>query len=285
MRTAIPPTSSIQPAEMTERQFERISVLVKELCGINLHTGKKELVKARLGKRLRKLGIANFHEYLRLVEADQTGSELTNMLDALSTNLTSFFRENQHFDYLKDVVLARLQREVSKEGGAIRIWSAGCSTGEEPYSIAITLAETLNLAKWDLKILATDLSTDVLARAREGIYNGDRLQSIPPLSRSKYFTCFERRPEKRYRINEDVRRLVCFARLNLMEDWPMKGPFDAIFCRNVMIYFDKPTQAGLVERFWKLLGRNGVMFIGHSESLAGIKHRFHYVEPTIYEKR
>jgi chemotaxis protein methyltransferase CheR len=276
-------TAAVQQAELTEGQFDTISELVKRLCGINLHTGKKELVKARLCKRLRALGMTDFGQYLDYVASDGSGSEVAAMLDLLSTNLTHFFRESQHFECLRSTVIPALlqRRETDRR---IRIWSAGCSSGEEPFSIAITLAETVpNLGHWDTGILATDLSSRVLKVAREGIYPAERLGEVPPGIVAKYFA---RLPEahQAYQVRDDVRRMVSFARLNLMGPWPMKGPLDVVFCRNVMIYFDKPTQTRLVERFWDILAPGGVLFIGHSESLAGVKHRFEYLHPTVYRK-
>jgi chemotaxis protein methyltransferase CheR len=275
----------LESASLTDAQFETISQLVKDLCGINLHQGKKELVKARLGKRLRALELSNFDDYVEYVRRDTSRDELTAMLDAISTNLTQFYREPQHFEHLADVVLPSLVSAAVKSGRRLRIWSAGCSSGEEAYTIAIMLHEHVpGLKNWDARILATDISTRVLARAREGVYDADRLEQIPAGWTTKYFTCIQPRPERRYRLNDDVRQLITFGRLNLMERWPMRGPFDVIFCRNVMIYFDKPTQARLIERFWELLGSGGTLFVGHSESLAGVTHRFEYVQPTVYQK-
>jgi chemotaxis protein methyltransferase CheR len=276
-------TTIMDRAEITEAQFESISRTVRELCGINLHTGKKELVKARLGKRLRALGLADFGQYLDHVARDASGDELALMLDLLSTNLTYFFREPQHLAYLRaDVLPEVLSRHQTDR--RLRIWSAGCSSGEEPYSIAITLAETMpDLDRWDVAILATDLSSRVLRAAREGVYSRERMRQSPAGAMGKYLLSV---PGERdaFRVRDDLRAMVQFARLNLMAGWPMKGPFDVIFCRNVMIYFDKPTQARLVERFWEILSPGGTLFIGHSESLAGVRHRFQYVHPTVYRK-
>jgi len=271
--------------ELSEPQFNEISDLVKSLCGINLHDGKKELVKARLTKRLRKLNIRSFAEYMDLVRGDTSGAELTNMLDALSTNLTSFFRENEHFEYLANQILPTIVDRSAQTGRRLRIWSAGCSSGEEPYSIAITANEKIpNVQSWDAKILATDISTRVLARAAKGVYDADRIKTVSPQARSRYFECIETRPERLYRVTDSLRTMVHFARLNLMDRWPMQGPFDVIFCRNVMIYFDKATQGKLINRFYDLLAPGGTLFIGHSESLAGVKHQFRYAQPTIYQR-
>jgi len=275
----------LRNTELTDEQFARISELVKGLCGINLHEGKKELVKARLNKRLRTLGLRDFEQYLDRVRQDATGDELTTMLDSLSTNLTSFFREPQHFDHLRRVVLPALTARAQGRRRHIRIWSAGCSSGEEPYSIAIFLREHVpDLDRWDAAILATDLSTRVLARAREGIYDAQRLADMPASWVGRHFDEAPGRGGSAFRVKPAVQRLVTFARLNLMGPWPMRGPFDVIFCRNVMIYFDKPTQGQLVGRYCDILAPGGVLLLGHSESLTGIRHRLRYVQPTIYQK-
>lgn len=276
-------TLPLAGATLTDSQFNRISKLVKKKCGINLHVGKKQLVKARLNKRLRELDLPNFEQYLSFLEHDRTGNELVSMLDAISTNLTNFFRESDHFDHLRTVILPRiLQQGKSRR---IRIWSAGCSSGEEPYTIGITLMEVIpNIGAWDVRILATDLSTKVLQRAGQGIYAEARLQDMPKMLIQRYFRKIQSGDEKLYQASDALRGLVTFARLNLMEHWPMRGPFDVIFCRNVMIYFDKATQGKLVNRYWDLLGPGGTMLLGHSESLTGTKHKFHYIQPTIYEK-
>ncbi len=279
------PVEMLLSLELSEAQFNKISDMVKGLCGINLHNGKKELVKARLAKRLRKLHLPDFAEYMAYVRSDTSGTELTAMLDALSTNLTSFFREAEHLDYLGREVIPRIIAKANTATPRLRIWSAGCSSGEEPYSIAITAGEAFgHLPLMDAKILATDLSTRMLARATRGVYDGERIKDLSPHLRAKYFQCVQTRPERLYRVNDCIRGLVHFARLNLMDHWPMRGPLDAIFCRNVMIYFEKPTQNMLIGRFSELLASGGTLFIGHSESLTGIRHQFRYVQPTVYEK-
>jgi len=268
---------------MTETQFRAISTLVKSICGIDLHDGKKELVKARLAKRIRLLGLQSFDDYIRLVREDVGGNELTGMLDSLSTNLTFFFRESAHFEYLRSVAIPRLI-EQRRPQGRLRIWSAGCSTGEEPYSLAMLLLEHFPaLRGWDVRILATDLSTRVLAQAREGVYDASRVKQVPAALAGKYFEPDPRNGES-YRVSGAARAMVTFARLNLMERWPMTGPFDVIFCRNVMIYFDKPTQEDLVRRFHALLSPGCLLVVGHSESLTGVAHAFHYVRPAVYQK-
>jgi chemotaxis protein methyltransferase CheR len=265
--------------KLEKSQFERISQLVYQLTGINLHPGKQELVKARLTKRLRALGLKSFEAYMEYLQRDNTEEELVAMIEAMTTNKTSFFRELQHFNYLCRQIVPGLKNRK------IRIWSAGCSSGEEPYSIAILLHEAIQeFAQWDISILATDLSSHMVAHARKGIYDINHLQDVSPLLISKYFTCVEINPVRRYQVIEPLRSHVHFARLNLKGEWPMSGYFDVIFCRNVMIYFDKPAQEQLVNRFWKLLKPGGHLFVGHSESLVGLPHKLRYVQPAIYVK-
>jgi chemotaxis protein methyltransferase CheR len=277
-------TATLNPGDLTDRQCNAISNLVKDLCGINLHDGKKELVKARLTKRLREVRMESFSQYIEFIGADAGQAEILSMLDALSTNLTYFFREPEHFNLLRSGAAPKMMRRHAQDH-KLRIWSAGCSSGEEPYSIAVVMNEVVrDLLTWDVQILATDLSRRMLEIARRGVYSRDRFRDTPPKTIFENFTRLEGREPKLYEVNEPLRRIVTFARLNLMESWPMRGPFDVIFCRNVMIYFDKPTQGRLVDRFWDLLVPGGMLFIGHSESLSGVRHRFTYVQPTVYRK-
>ena len=279
------PATLIESPTLTESQFNKITKLIKEKCGINLNDGKQELVKARLAKRLRKLGLSDYRQYISYIERDSSGDELVVMLDAISTNLTSFFRESDHFEYFSKKVIPRIIANVGERGRRLRIWSAGCSSGEEAYTIAICLCEGIReLSLWDAGILGTDISIRMLDRAGEGVYNGERVKTVPGLLRSKYFQCVQSRPDSLYLVNQRLRKLVHFARLNLMDSWPMRGLFDVIFCRNVMIYFDKATQQTLINRFSDLLPSGGTLFIGHSESLAGVSHGLRYVQPTVYEK-
>jgi chemotaxis protein methyltransferase CheR len=277
---------TLQEVALGEKEFRLISDLVYKHCGINLHDGKKELVRARLAKRLREGNFENFSDYIQFVLDDPSGREFSLLVDSLSTNLTKFFREDQHFEYLRSQFLPRaLAAKQARHDLRIRAWSAGCSTGEEPYSIAITLLEAIaGRGHWDVKLLATDVSTRVLERAKEGTYEKDRIEPIPPALRNKYLTHTRERGRDLYEVAPSLHSVVLFRYLNLMEDWPVKGPLDFIFCRNVMIYFDKPTQERLVNRYYDLLGSGGVLFTGHSESLTGVEHRFKYVQPTIYTK-
>jgi chemotaxis protein methyltransferase CheR len=271
---------------VSEAEFRQISDLVYRHCRINLHDGKKELVRARLAKRMRGGGFTNVGQYIEHVLADASGAEFTGLIDSLSTNLTSFFREVAHFNYLKAHFLPALAARKRKQGAnRILAWSAGCSSGEEPYSLAMMLSDELPAGEgWDVRILATDISTRVLDIARAGSYPAARVQSVPPPQRQQYLTAARRNSTMLYSVVPAVRRLVRFRHLNLMDAWPFSGPFDFIFCRNVMIYFDKPTQEKLVNRYHDVLRPGGLLFTGHSESLTGIAHRFRYVEPTIYAR-
>lgn len=263
---------------LSAAQFENVSRRVYQICGINLTQGKEGLVKSRLIRRLRALRLHSFEQYLHYV--DQDPLELALMIDELTTNKTSFFRESQHFDYLRKHVIPKLNK-----GGGARIWSAGCSSGKEAYTIAMLLREDMpNLDSNRVRILATDISSKVLAVARAGIYGKEVKSEVPGVLLQKHFTAVQVEGDSGYRVNDNIKSLVRLAQLNLMDNWVMKGPFDAIFCRNVMIYFDKPTQKELVRRFWELLAPGGYLFIGHSESLTNIAGEFTYVQPALYLK-
>ena len=274
---------------MTERDFRKISKLVYEHCGINLHVGKKELIRARLAKRLRHGNFNTFSEYMKHVLEDKTGKEFSVLIDSLSTNLTSFFREGQHFEFLQSSFLPSLMEQKAKRRDfRIRTWSAGCSSGEEPYSIAITLLDAVEgRGRWDIKVLGTDISTSVLEVAKMGVYDKQRVNPVSPMQRQKYLVSSQQNKRSVFEASKTLRDVVLFKYLNLMGDWPINpsGGVDFIFCRNVMIYFDKQTQENLVNRFWNLLASGGVLFTGHSESLTGIEHKFKYIQPTIYMKQ
>jgi chemotaxis protein methyltransferase CheR len=268
--------------EIEETQFRRLCEIVHRHCGINLHDGKQDLVRARVARQLRTRPSYTAAQYLDEVMADLGGEEFASLIDALSTNLTSFFRESAHFTYLSNVLLPTvMERQRRKKSSRIRAWSAACSTGEEPYTLAMTLQEALaGKGAWDVKILATDISRNVLRKAAAGTYDEARIRAIPAPLRERYFAS----EHSQSQVVPRIREMVKFNYLNLMDPWPFSGPFDFIFCRNVMIYFDKPTQEKLVNRFWNCLEPGGVLFTGHSESLTGISHRFQYAQPTIYVK-
>jgi len=263
--------------ELGRGHFEKIASLLYSASRITMQEGKEELVKSRLVKRMRALGLGGFDEYLSAV--NESPAELYHMVDLLTTNKTSFFREDAHFNFMKARILPELK------GGRIRVWSAGCSSGEEPYTIAMVLREHFGAgALPDVRILATDLSKRVLEKAVAGVYDEENLRDVPVPLISKYFDCVDAKKPRKYSAKKSLRSLITFAPLNLMEEWPMKGPFELIFCRNVMIYFDKPTQEKLVNRYWAMLKPGGYLFSGHSESLAGMNHSFRYVQPAVHLK-
>lgn len=268
---------------MTEGDFEYIKDLARQRTGIELGEHKKEMIYSRIVRRIRALELTDFRRYLNYLE-DNPEAELTNFINSITTNLTSFFRESHHFDYLKGTVIPALQNE-KRSTRRIRIWSAGCSTGEEPYSIAMTLHGVLNKDQWDIKILATDLDTNVLAHGRTGVYSMERIGGLDPDLVKKYFVGGSRGVNgDTMEVKDTLKSLITFNRLNLLGDWPMKVRFDAIFCRNVVIYFSKDTQRELFDRYANMLEPNGYLFIGHSESLHGVSKRFESVGRTIYRK-
>jgi chemotaxis protein methyltransferase CheR len=271
--------------ELKDSDFEKISKLIYEQCGINLHEGKRELVRARLGKRLREGNYKSFSDYCRYVTTDEGTDELIAMIDSISTNLTSFFREESHFARLRFITSSIMEKEGARGfAPRLNIWCAGCSTGEEPYSLAITIKETAGVKPFDAKILATDISTKVLRIAESAVYPADRVKNIDTAVLKKYFQVGSGRSEGYFRIKKDLKEMIEFRRFNLMHKFPADSHFNIIFCRNVMIYFDKKTQGALVNRFYDCLQTGGYFFVGHSESLTGLKHQFKYVEPSVYQK-
>jgi len=271
--------------ELKESDFQKISRLVYEQCGINLHDGKKELVKARLGKRLRRGNFSSFSDYYRYVTTDKGQDELVMMIDSLSTNLTYFFRESGHFRKLRSVLpdMAAVRNE-GRKNARLQIWSAGCSSGEEPYSLAITAKELLGENAASVAILATDISTRVLAAAIRGIFPRERMRDVSDQILKRYFRYGSGKWAGFYQVKKEIRDMVRFLRFNLMDFPPADFASDVIFCRNVMIYFDKPTQEMLVNRLYQTLNKGGYLFVGHSESLTGLTHPFNYIEPSVYRK-
>lgn len=265
--------------ELQDNDFEKISRLVYDQCGIHLHDGKRELVKARLGKRLREGRFKSFADYYQFVTTDEGTEELVLMIDSISTNLTYFFREESHFIKLKSV-LPKLVDTTSR----LRVWSAGCSSGEEPYSLAMCASEALGTHVHGLSIMATDISTKVLKNAATGIYPQDKVGRIPSDLLRRFFQYGTGQSSGYYKVRKEIRDIIEFRRFNLMHPFPADFRFQVIFCRNVMIYFDKKTQGGLINRFYQALETGGYLFVGHSESLTGLNHAFHYVEPSIYRK-
>jgi chemotaxis protein methyltransferase CheR len=271
-----------QEFALQDSDFRKISSLVMEATGIVIDDRKRAFIYGRLGRRLRVLGLANFSEYCRLLEGPDGEAERNVLINAVTTNHTSFFREPHHFEYLAKSVLPALARSKIGANRRLRIWSAGCSTGEEPYTLAMTLCDAkLLLPNWDIKILATDLDTNVVAHAADGLYDAERVQSIPTSFRQRYVTM---QSDGRGSMNDALRSLITFKPLNLLDDWPMRGPFDIIFCRNVVIYFDKPTQQSLFDRYADMLTPDGWLTVGHSESLQNLTGRFELVGRTVYQR-
>jgi chemotaxis protein methyltransferase CheR len=269
--------------QFTDEDFIALRTLVKEMTGISLAESKRELVYGRISRRLRALGLSTFGAYRKLLESGD-GSELVAFCNALTTNLTSFFRESHHFDYLRDEFLAA-RRDAGRRSERIRIWSSACSSGEEPYSIAMTIMETIpDWKKWDIKILATDLDSDILARARRGHYTADRVKGFEPKRLSRFFTESRDGAERTYQVTPDLASLITFKQINLMHDLPMSGPLDAIFCRNVVIYFDKETQRALFSRIAKLQRSGNLLFLGHSETLFKVSEDYTLIGRTIYRR-
>lgn len=248
--------------------FATIADLLKRSSGIHLPESKSALVYSRLVKRLRALGLSSFNDYCRLIGSAEGSTEFSKMCDALTTNVTRFFREPHHFEHLRTTLLPRLLHRA-RSGGKVRFWSAGCSTGQEPYSLALTiLSEIPDARSFDIKILATDISSAVLETARAARYSVEEVEDVPRELRNKWM---ERRGDD-YVMDDAVRSLVSVKPLNLMSNWPMKGPFDAIFCRNVVIYFEEATQVSIWKKMVPLLANDGALYIGHSERVTGLGH-------------
>jgi len=240
------------------------------------------MVYSRLSRRLRSLEIDRFSDYCSLVEGGDD-AELIKFTNAITTNLTAFFREDHHFQYLAKTLIPELTKSNSDK--RIRIWSAGCSTGEEPYSLAIAMKEAIpSIDSWDVKILATDLDSDVLNTAKNGIYNSDRIDGLSSGRKKKWFLKGKGDNAGTVRVRPELQDLITFKQLNLLREWPTKGPFDFIFCRNVVIYFDKDTQKVLFDRYANVLKSGAHLFIGHSESLFKVSDRFNLLGQTIYNK-
>ena len=270
---------TLTPVELNHKQFKKVSEMVYRFSGISLQAGKEALVRARLMKRVRALQMASLDAYLRYLESDEGKCELGDMIDAMTTNKTGFFREAEHFNFMREKILP----EISNS--RMRFWSAACSSGEEPFSLAITLRETIaDLDAKDCLILATDISSRMLEKAWKAVYCQAALQGLPATVVRKYFNKLDKGPNPTFQVKDQVRGLVRLAWLNLMNPWPMTGPFNIILCRNAMIYFDRATQQKLINRFWDFLEPGGYLFVGHSEGLLGLSHKFTYVQPATYRK-
>ena len=274
--------------DLTRDDYELFRRLVYAQSGINLGEHKMQLVRARLGKRVRQGGFNSFRDYYRHVEQDPTGEELCRLLDAISTNTTHLFRESRHFALLGQITRRWAEdRMWRRDHSTLRIWSAACSSGEEPYSIAMTAHDALiPYPGLELKVLATDLSVRMLSRAKLGLYEAHRVGTVPPDFQKRYFQAVREDEQVMLQVVPELRQTITFSRFNLMSPtFPFRHGFDVIFCRNVMIYFDRSTQQTLVTKLIGQLHEGGYLMIGHSESLNNVEHPLQYVEPTVYQKK
>ena len=278
-------TSVKKEFDFTNEHFNHIRNIVSEHSGIVLSDARQDMIYSRLVRRLRKTGINSFNDYCLLLEnQNQNHEEFTHFINAITTNLTSFFRENHHFKMLADIVLPdiMLRNKASKK---IRVWSAGCSTGLETYSIAMVLKEVIpDKQGWDVKILATDLDTNVIETAANGIYKLDDVTGVNDKRMLRWFMkgCGEN--SDKVKVARELRNMITFKQLNLLHPFPFKGPIDIIFCRNVIIYFDKDTQRVLFDKFADIHANNSCLFIGHSETLYEITDRYKLIRNTVYKK-
>ncbi len=265
---------------LTDSEFEQISGYLKQDYGINL-TKKKTLIESRMASTLGEKGFSNYTDYFQFVLSDKSKKEISLLINKLTTNHTYFYREEEHFRYFQTVLLPEFEK--TNRDREIRIWSAGCSSGEEPYTLAMVIADYfgLNKTQWKTKILATDISLKVLDKAQKGIYTEDSLQNLPAAWKTKYFEPVD---EKNYQVKQAIRDEVVFKQLNLMDNFVFPKKFDLILCRNVMIYFDLPTKQKLVEKYYNTTKTGGDLFIGHAETITREASKFKYIMPAIYYK-
>jgi chemotaxis protein methyltransferase CheR len=263
--------------KIPQAEFERVRSLIFSYCGISINNGKEALVQSRLSKRMRKLGISTFRDYLKLVESQKPKGEFLSFVDVLTTNKTSFYRENKHFEFIAEYLYPKMT------GKNIKWWSAGCSSGEEPITLAMNLLEAKQHIGWrDVKILATDISRDVLHTAKLGIYTQNKISDIPASYLKKYFKVLN---DGSFKVNDEVKNMITYGRLNLNDQWPLRGGFQMIMCRNVMIYFNRQTQEQIIKKFSDLLEPGGYIFLGHSESMNAAALGFHNIAPAVYQKK
>ena len=264
---------------MTDADYRYISQTVYNECGIVLSDQKKDMVYSRLARRIRALKLENFAKYIAYLEVNKD-KEFVEFINAITTNLTSFFREPHHFEFLQQTIVPEIKTN-HRQDKRVRIWSAGCSTGMEPYSIAMSTVNSFP-ADWDYKILATDLDTNVLSTAKSGVYQGSSVTGIDDDLLKSHF--LHDSVGERYKVKDKLKTLITFKQLNLLEPWPMKGEFDVIFCRNVVIYFDLETKNQLFRRYAELLRPNGYLILGHSETMSREVTEFKTLGRTIYQK-
>lgn len=266
---------------MDKRIFDQFRTIIYQTSGIALNEKKESLVAARIGKRMRALGIQSHKEYLEIVKSNETGEEIAEMLDAISTNVTSFFREQTHFQFVETV----FKNWLDQGQKIFRFWSAASSTGEEPYTLAMVIKEAMADHKVDIKILGTDINTKVIQTCRKGVYKEEKMRSVPPVLRDKYADYMMIDGIFSYVIKPELKQLISFCRLNLSKPpFPMSGPFDIVFCRNVMIYFDDEVRKRLLDEIYRLIKPGGYLLVGHAESLTGMLSGFKSVKPSVYIK-
>ncbi len=275
----------LEEHSLSAREFQELCSMVYEITGIVLKESKREMVYRRLMRRIRELKISSFAEYFQLLKLENS-EELPNFINAITTNLTSFYREAHHFDYLLETFLPAHEKHVGANK-KLRVWCSASSTGEEPYTLSITLNRYFGsqINQWDCKILATDLDTNVVDTAKQGIYRLDRIEGIPSKIKKDWFQSAGPEYPDSVEVNEMLKDILVFKPLNLLNPWPMKGPFDVIFCRNVLIYFDKPTQESILKNFLTLLRPGGALMLGHSESVAKEFSQLEPVGRTTYLKK
>ena len=279
------PSSHKREFTFTKKEFDFLRKISNQRTGIVVSDDKFDMFYSRLSRRVRKLGMSSFSEYCDLIRQEPTdGEEMVELINAITTNLTAFFRENHHFEYFSKTLIPELIN-INSENREINIWSAGCSTGEEPYSLSISLLESINgKPGWKANILATDIDSNVLAKAATGVYSMDRVDGISSVRLRRWFQKGIGAYEGKVRLKEEVRKLVTFGQLNLMTNWNLDADKDVIFCRNVIIYFDKESKARLIDRYADCLKPGGFLFVGHSESLFKLTTRFELIGQTIYRK-
>lgn len=265
---------------LKDEEFKAITDYIKAHYGVNL-TQKKPLVEGRLSNYIANLGYNNYMDYFEFAKADKAGDEMVNLINKLTTNHTYFLRESEHFDFYRDTVLPWIDKTLKATD--LRVWSAGCSSGQEPYTLSMITQDYLGMdaKNWDHTILASDISNKVLTTAKEGIYAKEDLSDIPPQWIKKYFVP---KGDNHYMVTEAMRKSVAYRNLNLLSPFSFKKPFQTIFCRNVMIYFDTPTKNQVINKFYDALMPGGYFMIGHSESLSACDHKFKYIKPALYQK-
>ena len=276
---------SASPQRLSDSQYEQLQVIIRRLTGINMTSAKRTMVTRRVHNRMLERDIDSVDRYLQLLDAGDP-FEIELFSNAVTTNLTSFFREHHHFEFLEQRFFPAFLQGHLGRGNTLRLWSAGCSTGEEPYSIAMSMLENLpNIARYDARVLATDIDSQVLAACARGHYNEARIAKVPAALKARYFEQSVVDGVSTYVATKALRQRIVFNQLNLLERWPMSGPFDLIFCRNVIIYFDKDVQRELVNRYADALTPDGILIVGHSESLMGISDRFRLLGKTVYARQ